>query len=126
MATKKTTSKPSKATARTYYPPKTFDDDLDKLTKLFTSKGWSFSGIDLPKLIGSVKTQRDERATHDALEIQYQSLHTSFGLAQEDRYQKFASALNAARGAFRTDKVIMAELDKFKRSFVRAKRTPPK
>ena len=39
----------------------------------------------------------------------------------EERYQRFSSALNAARGSFRTDKAVMAELDRFKRSCKRTK-----
>jgi hypothetical protein len=109
------------STKRTYYPPRTFDDDLEALVKLFDQKAWAFSGVDLVKLGADATEQRTERLEHDALEGQYFAAHEKFGLAQEERYQRFAAALNAARGAFRSDKVAMAELNRFKRSFSRAK-----
>jgi hypothetical protein len=42
-------------------------------------------------------------------------LHEQFGLAQEARYQRFAAALNAARGAFRGNETIMMRLEAFRR-----------
>lgn len=117
MATKK---------KRTYYPPKTFDDDLATFVKLFRSKSWSFSGVDVDQLEKDVPEQREERTAHDELESQYLALHESFGIAQEERYTRFAAALNAARGAFRRDKAVMAELDRFKRSIRRAPKKPAK
>lgn len=113
MATKK----------KTYYPPKTFDDDLDSLARLCQVQGWSFSGAEVGRLAAEAQAQRAERAEHDALEGRFAALHESFGLAQEARYRHFAAVLNAARGAFRTDKAVLAELDRFKRS---AKKTAPK
>src|SRR5437660_1480203 len=96
MAAKKRQSKKSGAAARkTYYPAKTFDDDLVGLGKLFKTHKWSFSGVksgaDLEKSGG---TQRKERKQHDAVESHYLALHESFGLAQETRYHEFAKALN--------------------------------
>ena len=108
---------------KTYYPPKTFDDDLEGLVLLFEEKGWVFSGVDVTALKTDQTEQRSERAVHDALEGKYLAEHERFGLAQEDRYQRFAAALNAARGAFRTDKAVMAELDRFKRSVAGGKRS---
>ena len=107
------------AQKKTYYPAKTFDDDLDGFAKLFKSKGWSFSNIDGQQLVTDAVTQREERAEHDALESKYFHVHETFGIAQEARYQHFSAALNAARGAFRNDKAIMAELDRYKRSATR-------
>jgi hypothetical protein len=106
---------------KTYYPPKTFDDDLEGFVKLYEKKGWSFSGVDTVKLKEDAQVQRVERADHDQLEGEYLAEHERFGMAQEERYHRFADALNAARGAFRSDKVILAELDRFKRSVTRAK-----
>ena len=110
---------------KTFYPPKTFDDDLDAFVKLFFAKGWSFSGVDGAVLKDDPDKQRAERAAHDALEGEYLNLHEAFGVAQEARYQRFQAALNAARGAFKKDKAIMAELDRFKRSMRRVKKSPP-
>ena len=130
MASKKKTTKPAKSQARTYYPPKTFDDDLVAFVELFGQKKWTFSGVDLGQLTQDSKDQRTERQSYDAAAAAFQQQHATFGTAQEARYQRFAAALNAARGAFRNDKVIMALLEKFKRSYVRAKKaaaaTPPK
>lgn len=115
----------SKKGKKTYYPPKTFDDDLEGLIDLYVAKGWSFSGVDLEALKADKETQRSERRDHDALESQYLSEHERYGLAQEARFHRFAAALNAARGAFRDDKATMAELDRFKRSATRAKPAKP-
>lgn len=101
---------------KTYYPPKTFDDDLTALANLFKSKGWSFSNIDSKQLAADAITQRSERTDHDATESTWLNVHEKFGLAQEERYRLFSSALNAARGAFRNDKAVMKELNKFNRS----------
>jgi hypothetical protein len=120
MATKKkTTKKLPKATARTYYPPKTFDDDLVALVDLFTTGHWSFTNVDLSVLAQDSKDQRTQRQAYDALVTQYNATHAQFGSDQEARYQRFAAALNAARGAFRNNKTVSAQLEKFKRSVAR-------
>jgi hypothetical protein len=124
MAAKKKTTKPTKAQARTYYPPKTFDDDLVALVDLYTSSNWSFSNVDLSVLKADSKAQRTQRQAYDAAVATFEQAHASFGSAQEARYQRFSAALNAARGAFRNDKVVTAQLAKFKRSAERsAKKT---
>ncbi|MBI2571824.1 MAG: hypothetical protein HYV63_32850 [Candidatus Schekmanbacteria bacterium] len=110
------------ASKRTFYPPKTFDDDLAGLVDLFKQRGWTFSGTDVATLEQDAATQREQRAAHDSLERQYLALHQQFGLEQEARYSRFNAALNAARGAFRKDKAVMAELGQFKRSVRRARK----
>ena len=107
---------------KTYYPAKTFDDDIDAFSKLFKDKGWTFSNIDPKQLAKDAVDQRAERATHDALESKYTHMHETFGVDQEQRHERFRAALTAARGAFANDKGVMAELDRFKRSVVRAKK----
>ncbi len=111
------------ANKKTYYPPKTFDDDVEGFVKLLLDKGWSFSGVDNEKLKEDSQNQRTERVEHDQLEGKYLAEHERFGIAQEERYNRFADALNAARGAFRSDKVVLAELDRFKRSASRPKKS---
>jgi len=106
--------------ARTYYPPRTFDDDLAGLVSLYKSKKWSFSGVDLAQLQSDVTAQRTERTQHDQLQAEFEHVHSSFGQAQEQRYQRFSAALNAARGAFRNDKAVTASLNRFTRSARRA------
>ena len=107
---------------RTHYPHKTFDDDLDALARLFQSKGWEFTGVDTEALIEGAEAQRVERAEHDTKESEFLALHETFGLAQLARYTLFVTALRAARAVFRNDKAAMAELDRFRRSIVRAKK----
>jgi cyclopropane fatty-acyl-phospholipid synthase-like methyltransferase len=121
MATTKTKKK--NQGAKTYYPQKTFDDDLTGLVDLYAKSGWSFSNIDLNELTKDADDQRTERLAHDALQVQYEKTHADFGEAQERRHQRFSAALNAARGAFRNDKGVTAQLDKFKRS-MKAKAKP--
>jgi hypothetical protein len=111
---------------KTYYPPKTFDDDLAGLVNLYKAKKWAFSGVDLALLAKDVSAQRSERTSHDQLEAEFSHVHETFGQAQEQRYQRFSAALNAARGAFRNDKAVMALLDSFKRSTRRAPRSSAK
>ncbi|MBI5497239.1 MAG: hypothetical protein HY904_19655 [Deltaproteobacteria bacterium] len=108
---------------RTYFPPKTFDDDLVALAALFKRKGWSFSNVDIAALTEAGVTQREEREAHDEAELQFRNLHEAFGQAQEQRHQAFSAALNAARGAFKNDRAVSKELEKFTRS---AKRTVKK
>jgi hypothetical protein len=117
--TKKTQAKPSKANARTYYPPKTFDDDLAALVALYKTSKWSFSNVDLAQLQQDATAQRTQRASFDAAQAAFDAQHVQFGSDQEARYQRFAAALNAARGAFRNDKTVTAQLANFKRSAVR-------
>lgn len=101
---------------RTYFPKKTFDDDLDAFGQLASSAGWNFSGVDIVQLVQDAADQRTERARHDAAQLEFDRLHEEFGLAQEARHARFSDALNAARGAFRRDKTILAQLDRFSRS----------
>jgi len=101
---------------KTCYPPKTFDDVLDALVRLFLLKCWAFTGVDVDQLVADVDAQRAERAEHDALQSEYLALHETFGVNQEARYERFLAALNAARAVFRNDKAVMAELERFKRS----------
>ena len=101
---------------KTCYPPKTFDDNLDSLVRLIQAKGWEFPGLDLEQLAADVEAQRAQRVAHDALESEYLAQHETFGLDQEARYRRFLKALYALRGAFCSDKAVMAELDRFKRN----------
>jgi hypothetical protein len=110
----------AKATRKTYYPAKTFDDDLERLANLFREKNWSFSNIDNAQLLKDALEQRNERLAHDRLESQYFAAHETLGLNQEARHERFSAALNAARGAFRNDKSAIAELDAVKRSVRKA------
>jgi hypothetical protein len=110
---------------RTYFPQKTFDDDLDAFTQLAKGAGWSFCGVDVAQLERDVADQRADRARHEAAELEFNRLHEAFGIAQEGRYARFADALNSARGAFRRDKAVLAQLDRFRRSFRRQAQAAP-
>ena len=96
---------------RTYYPSKTFDDDLEAFVKLARSEGWHFSGIDLEQIARDAVEQRVERGEYVAADARFNEMHEQFGLAQEVRYQRFAAALNAARAAFRGNETIMTQLN---------------
>lgn len=106
---------------KTYFPQKTFDDDIDAFAQLAVSSGWTFSGVDFEQLTQDASNQRTERSEHDRVELEYNRVHEAFGLAQEARYQRFADALNAARGAFRRDKAVLAQLERFRRSVTRSR-----
>ncbi len=117
----------SKALKRTYYPAKTFDDDLESFADLVKSENWSMSSVDCAQLAQDAVQQRQERLQHDSAEVQFAKLHETFGLAQEARHERFSAALNALRGAFRNDKAVVAQLDRFRRSTRPANKpaTPP-
>ena len=108
--------------SKTYYPPKTFDDDLAGLVKLATDSKWAFTNVDFKQLAKDVIEQRTQRGEHDAAEVQFDHLHETFGMQQEARHARFSAAMSAARGAFKDDKAVLAQLAKFKRSARRAKK----
>ena len=83
-------------------------------------EGWKFPGVDVAQLTQDAIDQHNERLQHDTAESQFDKLHETFGLAQESRYDRFSAALNAARGAFRSNKAVLAQLDHFTRSAHRA------
>ncbi len=105
-----------KTLKRTYYPSRTFDDDLDAFAQLAKAENWNFPGVDAATIAQDSIDQRSERARLDAAESQFYRLHETFGLAQQARHERFSAALNAARGAFRNNKAVVAQLDRFRRS----------
>jgi hypothetical protein len=111
---------------RPYFPQRTFDDDLDAFAQLCQAQGWTFSGVDTKQLLEDATAQRTERTDHDAAELAFNHTHESFGLAQSARYDRFAAALQAARGAFRSNRAVLAQLDRFRRSTHRTTTTNPK
>ena len=108
--------------SKTFYPPKSFDDELAGLVKLAADNTWVFSNIDFKRMAQDVIDQRSERSEHDLEEVKFNHKHETFGLNQEARHGRFSSALDAARGAFKNDKAVMAQLAKFKRSVRRNKK----
>ena len=111
---------------KTFYPSKTFDDDLAAFVDMCATNGWQFPGISLKSLQAAVKAQRSERLSHDAQELSYYQAHENFGLAQAQRHALFSSALHAARGLFRNDKAVLAQLDRFTRNTGRRGKRPTK
>lgn len=101
---------------KTYYPAKTFDDDFGAFVQMCVTNKWEFPGISLKMLQAAIKSQRTERSSHDALELQYLQEHEKFGVAQAQRHALFGAALHAARGLFRNDKAIVAQLARFTRT----------
>jgi hypothetical protein len=100
---------------KTYFPSKVFDDHMEGLSKMCKEKGWSFSGTDVKQLEKDVLAQRVDRAAFDKLERQFLAARQTFGITQQGRYERFAAVLRAARGAFKRDRSVMAELARFKR-----------
>lgn len=101
---------------KTYYPSKTFDDDFGAFVQMCVTNKWEFPGISLKTLQAAVKAQRDERSSHDALELRYFQEHENFGVAQAQRHALFGAALHAARGLFRNDIAVLAQLSRFTRN----------
>ena len=101
---------------RTFFPPRSFDDDLESFVQLARDEDWHFSGVDLEKLAKDAVEQTNERAIHDNAEAHFRRLHEEFVLAQEARYRRFAAALCAARAAFQCNAKVMSRLERFKRS----------
>jgi hypothetical protein len=118
-AAKKTGSKKGQKGHDTYFPAKTFDDDLVGLVTLMVKEGWSFSNVDLAQLQKDAQDQRQERLDHDALEGQYLKVHKKFGTDQAARHKRWSAALNAVRGAFKNDSHVLKQIDGFKRSVKR-------
>ena len=46
------------ASKKTYFPQKTFDDDLDAFAQLGSTHGWVFSGVDFDELKQDAIDQR--------------------------------------------------------------------
>ena len=108
---------------RTLHPQKTFDDDFDAFARLCQVNGWDVLGIGGDELLAEVEAQRTERADLETLHAQYVERREQFAAAQEARYLKFLAMLNAVRGRFRDDKVVLAGLERFKRSAGRPRKS---
>ena len=105
-----------KKIARVYHPPKTFDDDLASLVKLYKDKKWSFSNVDVKQLAQDVTDQRTARTDFEAAERAWEKKSHEFAVAQAARHARFSSALGTAREAFKSDGAAQKELAPFKRS----------
>ncbi len=104
-----------KTTNTAYYPSRNFDDTLDAFVRLVASSNWSFPGVDLAQLEADVREQREERAALAAVRAETARKEADFAQRQHARFNRFAAVLNAARGAFRQDPAVLAQLDQFKR-----------
>jgi hypothetical protein len=91
--------------------------------RLFTDKKWSFSNVDVVALTQDSDAQRKERTEFLRIEGEYLAARERFGAAQDERYQRFSAALNAARGAFKNDRTVLRELEGFKRSVQKARKS---
>ena len=100
---------------RTYFPSKSFDDDLVALVDLFMKSRWVFSGVDLAQLREDAHLQRAERLAHDAAEAAWLKARKEFGVQTEARHQRYSAALATVRGAYRHDPGVTAQLAKFRR-----------
>ena len=106
---------PTANKGRTYFPSKSFDDDLVALVDLYEKGRWVFSGVDLDQLRSDARLQREERLAHDAAEAAWLKQKREFEVSTEARYQRYSAALDAPRGAFKHDKGVTAQLEKFRR-----------
>jgi hypothetical protein len=100
---------------RIFHPTKSFEDMLFALVALLLAKGWSFAGVSIDQLAADAEAQLAERTAQETLMGQFRAQREAFSLNQAERYERFMAAINAARGAFGNDPVVMAELDRFKR-----------
>jgi hypothetical protein len=98
-----------------YYPSRTFDDSLAAFVDLMTANGWSFPNASAEELRADLEAQRGERSSLDLAKANWSKLEAEFLLNQQERFKRFSSVLHAARGAFRDDPAVMAQLEQFKR-----------
>lgn len=108
-------SSSQKTNKRTFYPPRTFEQDLQTFVQLASEQGWHFSGVDLDQLARDAVEQARERAAFDEAEAQFLATRERFALGQDSRYRRFAAALNAARAAFLGNEPVAQQLERFKR-----------
>ncbi len=64
----------NKLTKRTFYPPKSFDQDLLAFAPLAKDEGWHFSGVDLDQLARDAAEQSAQRAQYDCAEGQFNAI----------------------------------------------------
>jgi hypothetical protein len=107
---------------KTFYPSKEFDDKLNGLSDMLTTEGWELPGIPAALIAEDAAAQRTERAAQDARRREFLARHEEFGLAQRARYQRFMAVLEALRGIFREDKIVLAKLREFSREVGKTKK----
>ena len=97
-----------------YYPQRNFDDTFAAFVDMCALYKWEFPGIPLKALQEALKLQRSERAAYEALQLQYRKVRCAFAQSQAERHALFCAALQAARGSFRNNHAVRAQLDLFK------------
>ena len=97
------------------YPPRAFDQDLQRFVRLAKEEDWHFSGVDLDQLNLDALEQCTQREHFAAAEARFKTVRKQFALAQAARYRRFAAALNAARSVFQCDATLASKLAEFKR-----------
>lgn len=102
------------STRKIYYPQRNFDDTFAAFVDMCTLHKWEFPGIQLKALQDAVKLQRSERAAYEALTLQYRKVRYAFAQSQAERHALFCAALHAARGSFRNNHPVRAQLDRFR------------
>jgi hypothetical protein len=107
-----------------YYPQRNFDDTFAAFVDMCTLHTWEFPGIQLTSLQDAVKQQRSERAAYEALALQYRKVRMAFAQSQAERHALFCAALHAARGSFRNNHPVRAQLDRFRAVAQGRRRTP--
>lgn len=96
-------------------PPKTFDDQLERLVAHLKTNKLALPGVDTKALEADLKAQRDEKQADMELLARYEAAHQRFLAAQSDRYGRYMKAVKILRAASIDDPAELRGLDQFKR-----------
>lgn len=111
-----------------YHPPRLFDDLYGALVQVLLARNFAATDIAFAQCQKDVTDLGSERLALDSLEAQYRQSQARFSIAQHERYERYSQLLNAAQGIYRSDSVMLAALDKFRRRLGRRgveTETPP-
>jgi hypothetical protein len=107
------------AVKKVYNPQKTFSVDFEGLVNLLVEKDFTCSAVDIEECKKQVLKQRTSKAAFEALKASYVEAHARFLEEQSEHHMLYTRLLNAARGAFRHDKAMLAALANFQRKVTR-------
>ena len=96
-------------------PPKTFDDQLERLAQYVKENKVNLPGLDGKRLDADLKAQRDEKQADMALLAKYETAHKRFLSAQSERYARYMKAVKLLRASNIDDPAGMKGLEQFKR-----------
>lgn len=96
-------------------PPKTFDDQLERMVQHLKANKLSLPGLDNKTLEADLKMQREERQADIELFSRYETAHKRFLAAQSERYARYMKAVRLLRAASDDDPAGLRGLEQFKR-----------